>query len=222
MVEFLSVLIGLYAGSHTVELDVVGEVAAVEVRLDGAALATLTRPPWDLVVDFGATPRPHELVAIARDADGDEVDRATRWINLTDSSAAAALSLETGDDGRPAAVQGSTATNTPPHIPQGGPFQSPPGNSATIQTGSGSVFINGKPAARNGDTALTCNDPADLPAGTVVAVGRNNHGQRNVNSWTHIVQVAAGWAHTVGVKTDGTMVAVAGALPAALAAAEDD
>jgi uncharacterized Zn-binding protein involved in type VI secretion len=33
------------------------------------------------------------------------------------------------------------------------------------------VLINGKPAARQGDTALTCNDPADLPAGTVVAAG---------------------------------------------------
>jgi uncharacterized Zn-binding protein involved in type VI secretion len=32
-------------------------------------------------------------------------------------------------------------------------------------------MINNKPAARNGDTALTCNDPADLPIGTVVAVG---------------------------------------------------
>jgi uncharacterized Zn-binding protein involved in type VI secretion len=31
------------------------------------------------------------------------------------------------------------------------------------------VFINGKPAARNGDKAITCNDPADLPVGTVVA-----------------------------------------------------
>ena len=74
-------------------------------------------------------------------------------------------------EGKAAAVQGSTATNTPAHIPQGGPFQKPPSNRATIQTGSATVFINGKPAARNGDTALTCNDPADLPAGTVVAVG---------------------------------------------------
>ena len=32
-------------------------------------------------------------------------------------------------------------------------------------------MINGKPAARAGDKALTCNDPADLPAGTVIAVG---------------------------------------------------
>jgi uncharacterized Zn-binding protein involved in type VI secretion len=58
----------------------------------------------------------------------------------------------------------------PPHIPQGGPFQKPPGNKATIQIGSATVMINGKMAARNGDMAMTCNDPADLPAGTVMAV----------------------------------------------------
>lgn len=72
--------------------------------------------------------------------------------------------------GKAAAVQGSTATNTPSHVPQGGPFQSPPSNRATIQIGSGSVRINGKPAARHGDTAMTCNDPADAPVGTVLAV----------------------------------------------------
>ncbi len=32
-------------------------------------------------------------------------------------------------------------------------------------------LINGKQAARNGDTATTCNDPVDLPVGTVVAAG---------------------------------------------------
>jgi len=73
--------------------------------------------------------------------------------------------------GRPAAIVGSTATNTPPHIPQGGPFQRPPGNRGTIIQGSVMVHINGKGAARNGDPAMTCNDPADLPVGRVVAVG---------------------------------------------------
>ncbi len=80
------------------------------------------------------------------------------------------LSNDVKIEGKPAAVQGSTATNTPSHIPQGGPFQMPPTNKATIQLGSATVLINGKPAARNGDIALTCNDPADLPVGTVVAV----------------------------------------------------
>ena len=50
-------------------------------------------------------------------------------------------------------------------------FQRPPTNKATVQQGSPTVKINGKPAARNGDQALTCNDPADSAAGTVVAVG---------------------------------------------------
>lgn len=81
------------------------------------------------------------------------------------------LSGDVRIDGKPAAVQGSTATNTPSHVPQGGPFQTPPSNRAMVQTGSATVRINGRPAARQGDTATTCNDPADLPAGSVLAVG---------------------------------------------------
>ena len=73
--------------------------------------------------------------------------------------------------GMAAAVVGSTATNTPPHIPQGGPFQMPTSNRGQIILGSATVLINGKQAARNGDTANTCNDPADMPVGTVIAVG---------------------------------------------------
>ena len=73
--------------------------------------------------------------------------------------------------GMPAATLNSTASNTPPHIPQGGPFQVPPSNRGQIIMGSATVLINGKGAARNGDMANTCNDPADMPVGTVVAVG---------------------------------------------------
>jgi uncharacterized Zn-binding protein involved in type VI secretion len=74
-------------------------------------------------------------------------------------------------EGMPAAIVGSTATNTPPHIPIGGTFVKPPSNQGTILTGSATVTIGGLPAARAGDTALTCNDPVDLPVGTVVAAG---------------------------------------------------
>jgi uncharacterized Zn-binding protein involved in type VI secretion len=70
--------------------------------------------------------------------------------------------------GMPAATLGSTADNTPPHIPQGGPFQNPPTNKGTIMMGSATVMINNKPAARMGDTAMTCNDPAPAPVGQVV------------------------------------------------------
>jgi len=80
------------------------------------------------------------------------------------------LSADVKIMGMPAATVDSTASN-PPHIPQGGPFQSPPSNKATIKVGSPTVKINGKMAARSGDMAMTCNDPSDLPAGTVMAVG---------------------------------------------------
>lgn len=81
------------------------------------------------------------------------------------------LSSDVNIMGMPAATVDVTATNTPPHVPSGGTFVKPPSNKATIKIGSPTVFINGKAAARNGDTATTCNDPADLPAGTVVAAG---------------------------------------------------
>jgi uncharacterized Zn-binding protein involved in type VI secretion len=81
------------------------------------------------------------------------------------------LSSDVNIEGKPAATQNSTATNTPAHIPQGGSFQKSPSDKSTIQMGSATVMINGKPAARNGDTAMTCNDPADMPVGTVMAVG---------------------------------------------------
>ena len=82
-----------------------------------------------------------------------------------------ALSSDVKIEGKAAAVVGSTATNSPSHIPTVGPFQKSPSNSATIKQGSTTVLINGKGAARTGDPATTCNDPADLPAGTVVASG---------------------------------------------------
>jgi len=78
--------------------------------------------------------------------------------------------------GLPAATKNSTADNTPIHVPDGGTFAKPPTNKGTIIIGSATVLINGKPAARNGDTAMTCNDPTDLPKGKVVAVGTVNIG----------------------------------------------
>jgi uncharacterized Zn-binding protein involved in type VI secretion len=75
--------------------------------------------------------------------------------------------------GMPAATIDSTADNTPPHIPTppGTAFNSPPSNKGTIVSGSATVKINGKAAARDGDMAETCNDPEDLPVGKVVAAG---------------------------------------------------
>ena len=81
------------------------------------------------------------------------------------------LSANVNIMGKPAATVNSTATNTPAHQPIGGTFVKPPANRGSIIAGSGTVFINGKPAARSGDTAITCNDLVDLPVGKVVAKG---------------------------------------------------
>lgn len=80
------------------------------------------------------------------------------------------LSTDVYIDGSPAAVVGSSATNTPSHLPTppGTSFQMPPSNKGQVFVGTSTVFINGKIAARNADTAMTCNDPADMPVGTVM------------------------------------------------------
>lgn len=44
--------------------------------------------------------------------------------------------------------------------------------------------------------------------GTMVAVGSNYEGERNVSSWKNIIAISAGSNHTVGLKIDGTVVAV--------------
>ena len=80
------------------------------------------------------------------------------------------LSTDVFIQGMPAATVNSIAVNTPAHIPQGGAFQKPPANQGRVTMGSATVFINKKPAARAGDTAMTCNDPTDMPAGKLVAV----------------------------------------------------
>ncbi len=76
--------------------------------------------------------------------------------------------------GQPAAVVGSTATNTPAHIftPPGVSFQMPPQNQGTVQMGSATVKIGGQPAARNNDGVVTCDDIAPTaPKGRIVAAG---------------------------------------------------
>jgi uncharacterized Zn-binding protein involved in type VI secretion len=73
--------------------------------------------------------------------------------------------------GLPAATVDSTATNIPPHIPSGGSFVTPPDNLATVTQGSSTVNINGKAAARSGDSADTCNDDGQPDGGTIEASG---------------------------------------------------
>ena len=73
-------------------------------------------------------------------------------------------------NGLPVAVQGSSATNTPPHIcPPPASFSRPPTNSGTVLVGAPTVLAGGRPVARLGDQVLTCNDPVDAPTCTISA-----------------------------------------------------
>ena len=71
-------------------------------------------------------------------------------------------------DDKPCATKGSKALNKP-HVPIAGPFQTPPKDKGTVKTGSSTVFMEGKAAARHGDIVETCNDPTDAPVGRIIA-----------------------------------------------------
>jgi uncharacterized Zn-binding protein involved in type VI secretion len=83
------------------------------------------------------------------------------------------LSSDVKIEQQAAATVGSTADNSPGHVPTppGTSFQSPPKNKGKISQGSQTVKINGKAAARTGDPVETCNDPADAAVGAVTAMG---------------------------------------------------
>ncbi len=83
------------------------------------------------------------------------------------------LSLNVKINGMAAATVGSTADNIPPHIPTppGTTFQVPPTNKGIVMAGSATVFINGKPAARAGDSVQTCADPMPNMGGKIIAAG---------------------------------------------------
>lgn len=82
MVTILSAFLGLAVGVHPVEVDPTGDVVAVEFVLDGVSVGVLDAEPWVVDCDFGPEMAPHELVVIGRDSDGQEIARASRWINL--------------------------------------------------------------------------------------------------------------------------------------------
>lgn len=83
------------------------------------------------------------------------------------------LSTTVKANGKAVATVDSTATNQPSHTPTppGTTFQKPPANKGTVKLGSQTVKVGGKAVARAGDMVETCNDPADLPVGSVVAAG---------------------------------------------------
>ncbi|HYO14596.1 MAG TPA: hypothetical protein VE685_15480 [Thermoanaerobaculia bacterium] len=82
MIVFVTLLLGLISGPLPIHVTVEGPVATVEYILDGTVVTRAEYPPWGVTVDFGPALQPRELVARALDKDGNEIARATRWVNL--------------------------------------------------------------------------------------------------------------------------------------------
>jgi hypothetical protein len=100
MISFASLFVGLVFGLVNVELVAAQGVARVDLLLDGRAVAVL-HEPWRATLDLGCTPAPHELVAVAYDGKGMEVDRARQWVNRPRSTADASLVVEPRVPGAP-------------------------------------------------------------------------------------------------------------------------
>ncbi|MEM7354337.1 MAG: hypothetical protein AAF657_26260 [Acidobacteriota bacterium] len=104
MIEFVSLLLGLVTGVVPVEVSVLGQPATVELWLDGEMIESRSTAPWRFECDLGTRLAPHELVAIARDARGNEIDLARQWVNIQQQSSEAAIVFSGDEPGRPDSV----------------------------------------------------------------------------------------------------------------------
>lgn len=81
-IAFVTLLLGLTLGPQNIRMSAAEGVKKIELRLDGASVATMNAPPWQASVDLGETLAPHRLTAIAFDASGSEMSRVEQKINL--------------------------------------------------------------------------------------------------------------------------------------------
>ncbi|MFL6292097.1 MAG: hypothetical protein ACJ759_14475 [Thermoanaerobaculia bacterium] len=114
-IAFLTLFLGLISAVQPFELSLSGPAASVEVLLDGVVVQRLDGPPWKGRIDFGSGLVPHELVARALDAAGQELARTHQWINLPRPAAEVEIALE-GGSGAPRQVRLSweRLTHDPP------------------------------------------------------------------------------------------------------------
>lgn len=79
---FVTRLLGLMTGPRAIEARVDPAVHSVEILLDGQRAGLLRGAPWRTNINFGPELAPHEIVAVARDAEGRELARDTQIVNL--------------------------------------------------------------------------------------------------------------------------------------------
>jgi hypothetical protein len=99
MIKFLSLFVGLVIGVQNVEVTVSGPVVRVEFRLDDGIVAEIEAAPWVTQIDFGRNLLPAEFEALAFDADGRELGRDRRLLNLPGQRAEAEIVAIRDDSG---------------------------------------------------------------------------------------------------------------------------
>jgi hypothetical protein len=144
VLTFLTLLLGIVSGPRAIALNAPPDTASIELLLDGERVGLRRAPPWEFVVDFGSTPAPHHLDAIARNARLAGIGRARQRVNFPGPAAEAALALLPGKggtgrvarlawesvvaarpekvtvtfDGKPLAAPNSERIDLPPFVPE--------------------------------------------------------------------------------------------------------
>src|SRR5436305_8364809 len=93
------------AGPHMVELQVAPGVHTVRILLEKRPVAVLDQPPWRATIDFGSSIVPSELVAVGYDERGNEIARATQFVNVPRPVAEFSITLQNDAAGVPATAQ---------------------------------------------------------------------------------------------------------------------
>ena len=101
-------------GVRPVEVMATGPVAEVAFELDGREVVRVFDRPYRQPVDFGDEYSPHELVARAFDAKGQEIALARQWINLPRAAAEVEILIEKDASGKPAGARLSWASRFGP------------------------------------------------------------------------------------------------------------
>jgi len=109
-IAFLTLLLGLALGPQNIKLSAADDVKKVELRLDGASVATITAPPWQATVDLGDTLAPHRVTAVAFDAKGAEVGRVEQKVNVPRATSEARIVV---GKGKARIIWKSVASRTP-------------------------------------------------------------------------------------------------------------
>ena len=115
-IAFLTLFLGLTMGQQSIRMTATDTVKRIELRLDGAAVANMTAPPWRTSIDLGDTLTPHRLTATAFDAAGAEMGTVEQKINLPRPTTEARIVVDHDRSGTPRKahiIWKSVATRTP-------------------------------------------------------------------------------------------------------------